>query len=134
MKIILDTNVFVSGVFFNGPPFEILGAWREGKFEVIVSPEILEEYSRVGELLALDYPPINLRRVLDFVVQNSTLVKSPPLPVQVCEDREDDKFLACALASGSKLIVSGDKHLLKVSGYKDIEVLKPREFSDRYLG
>lgn len=133
MKIVVDTNVFVSGVFFNGPPFEILRAWCEGIFEVVVSPEILEEYGRVGELLALEYPPINFRPMLDFVVQNSTLIQSPPLPVQVCEDKEDDKFLACALASGSQLIVSGDKHLLKVSGFKDINILKPREFIDRYL-
>jgi putative PIN family toxin of toxin-antitoxin system len=133
VKIVVDTNVFVSGVFFNGPPFEILRAWREGKFEVVVSPEILEEYSRVGELLALEYPPTNLRPALDFVVQNSTLVQSPPLPMQVCEDQDDDIFLACALASGCAVIVSGDKHLLKVSGYKNIEILKPREFSNRYL-
>ena len=43
-------------------------------------------------------------------------------------------FFACALASESKIIISGDKHLLKVSGYEGIDVLKPREFVDSYLG
>jgi putative PIN family toxin of toxin-antitoxin system len=132
VKLVLDTNVFVSGVFFNGPPFEILRSWREGKFALVVSPEILEEYNRVGELLAQEYQPINLSPMLEFLAQHATIVQSPPLPLQVCDDLEDDKFLACALASGSKLIVSGDKHLLKVTGYKSIEVIKPREFIDRY--
>ena len=49
------------------------------------------------------------------------------------EDPDDNKFIECAIASQSKLIVSGDKHLLKISGYKDIKVLKPRQFVDNYL-
>ena len=49
MRIILDTNVFVSGVFFSGPPYEILAAWRDGKVQLVISPEILEEYQRAGE-------------------------------------------------------------------------------------
>ncbi len=48
-------------------------------------------------------------------------------------DPDDDKFLACALVSGSKLIVSGDRHLLKVSVFKEIKVLKPRDFVNAYL-
>ena len=52
---------------------------------------------------------------------------------QVCADPDDDKFLACALASGARIIVSGDKHLVDVSGYRGIEVLRPRAFVDRYL-
>jgi predicted nucleic acid-binding protein len=41
--VILDTNVFVSGVFFSGPPYQILRAWRDGKIQLVVSPEIIEE-------------------------------------------------------------------------------------------
>jgi len=43
MKIVLDTNVFISGVFFSGPPYQILKAWRDGKLQLIVSSEILGE-------------------------------------------------------------------------------------------
>lgn len=49
MKVVLDTNVFVSGLFFSGPPYEILDAWRHGKLHLVVSPPILDEYRRVGE-------------------------------------------------------------------------------------
>jgi len=42
MRVILDTNVFVSGVFFSGPPYEILDAWRRGRLTLVVSPEILK--------------------------------------------------------------------------------------------
>ncbi len=60
--------------------------------------------------------------------------KPVKLEESVCEDPDDDKFFACTLASGSRVIISGDKHLLRVSGYEGIEVLKPREFVDRFLG
>jgi predicted nucleic acid-binding protein len=56
-----------------------------------------------------------------------------PLPETVCEDPDDDKFLACALASASTVVISGDKHLLKVSGYRNLEVLNPRDFVNKYL-
>lgn len=134
MKVVLDTNVFVSGVFFSGPPYQILQAWKDGKIQMVVSPEILDEYRRVGEVLAEEHPAISLEPVLAYVIQNAVAFSDIPLPEKVCEDPDDDKFLACALASGSNLVVSGDRHLLKVSGYQNIEVLKPRYFLDKYLG
>ena len=133
MKVVLDTNVFVSGVFFSGPPYQILKAWRDGKIQLVVSPEILDEYRRVGEILAEDHPNIDLKPVLDYVIRNAEVYAAPPLPESVCEDPDDDKFLACALASESTVIVSGDRHLLKVSGYRKIEVLKPRNFVNKHL-
>lgn len=133
MKVVLDTNVFVSGVFFSGPPFQILKAWNDGKIQLVVSPEILDEYRQVGEILAEDHPNIDLKPVLDYMIRNAEVYVAPPLPESVCEDPDDDKFLACALASESIVIVSGDKHLLKVSGYRKIEVLKPRNFVNKYL-
>jgi predicted nucleic acid-binding protein len=87
----------------------------------------------VGAILAEDHPAIHLEPMLEFVLQNAEVVSAPSLPEKVCGDPDDDKFLACALASGSKIVVSGDKHLLKVSGYQEVEVLRPREFLDKYL-
>ena len=133
MKAVLDTNVFVSGVFLSGPPYKILKAWRDNIIQLVISPEILDEYRRVGEILAEDHPEIDLAPMLDFVIQTAEIVSAPLLTESVCEDPDDDKFLACALASGSTVVVSGDKHLLKISGYQKIEVLKPRDFVNKYL-
>ncbi|HLA87516.1 MAG TPA: PIN domain-containing protein [Anaerolineales bacterium] len=52
LNVVMDTNVFVSGVFFSGPPYQILNAWQSGEFELVVSQEILDEYRRVEEILA----------------------------------------------------------------------------------
>lgn len=133
MRVILDTNVFVSGIFFTGPPYQILRAWRDGKLKLVISPEILEEYQRVGTALAEQFPAIDLGQILELVTIKAEMVQAQSLQEQVCVDPDDDKFLACALAANSKIIVSGDKHLLHVSGFREIQVLKPREFVDEYL-
>lgn len=133
MRIILDTNVFVSGVFFSGPPYQILKAWHEGKLRLVISPEILEEYRRVGESLSEQFPAIDLGPILELVTIKAEMFSDKSLPEPVCADPDDDKFIACAFTSKSKLIVSGDKHLLQVSGFREIAVLKPREFVDEYL-
>jgi predicted nucleic acid-binding protein len=99
----------------------------------VVLQDILDEYRRVGQILAEEHHKIDLNPILTFVVEHAKVYKPVKLEEPVCEDPDDDKFFACALASGSRVIISGDKLLLKVSGYQDIEVLKPREFVNRYL-
>ena len=133
MKIILDTNVFISGVFFGGPPYQILDAWRNRKVDIVLTEEIFDEYQRVARELSRQFRKIDISTFLDLITVNAIWVEAPQLPFNVSTDPDDDKFLSCALASKTKIIVSGDKHLLAVSGYKRIEVLKPRSFIERYL-
>ena len=133
MRIVLDTNVFVSGVFFRGPPYEILKAWQDDRFQLLISQEILQEYREVGEALAKRFSGVDLSPILELLIVKAELTESPSLLEAVCDDPEDDKFLACALAGNSKLIISGDKHLLKISGYRGIKVIKPRKFFDDFL-
>ena len=133
MKLIIDTNVFVSGVFFSGPPYSILNAWRHGKLSLLISPEILDEYQRTDEKLSNKFPGVDLEHWIALIMLKASLIDAPPLREKVCIDPDDDKFLALAIASNTKIITSGDKHLLDVSGYHGISVLKPREFVDEYL-
>ncbi len=133
MRVILDTNVFIYGVFFSGPPYRILEAWRDGKLQLVASQEILEEYQRVGETLAEQFPGVNLQPIIDLVTTNAEVFPNQVLPESLCEDPDDDKFIACALAGRCRVIVSGDRHLLKVSGFRGLTVMSPRRFIDEYL-
>ena len=133
MRVIVDTNVFVSAIFFKGVPHAILDAWRHKHLELVVSPEIIDEYKRVIHELAEKFPGIDPAPPLELLTLRAQVVDTPELPEQVCTDPDDDKFLACALASHTKIIASGDKALLKTSGYGGIEVLTPRAFVDKYL-
>ena len=133
MRVILDTNVFVSGVFFTGPPYQILEAWRDRRLHLVISQEILDEYRRVGRALSSQFPAIDLWPIIELVTVEAEIFPSHTLPETICDDPDDDKFIACAIAGNCNMIVSGDKHLLKVSGFNGIDVIKPREFFDKYL-
>lgn len=135
MRVVLDTNVVVSGVFFGGVPGKILSAWSEGAFLLVLSPAILEEYRRVGHELGLRYPAITaaFEPVLTLIAMNAVIVDAPELVGPVCADFADDMFLAVALAANATVIVSGDQHLLQVSGWRGVDVLTPRQFLDRHL-
>lgn len=131
MRVVLDTNVFVSAVFFGGPPGKVLAAWRDGVIEVVVSREIVQEYVKVGERLSERFPGVDLGPALDLVAAVAELVAAPPLPSAVCRDPDDDKFLACAMAANARYIVSGDRDLLAVSPYRGVTVVRPRDFIER---
>ena len=133
MKVVLDTNVLISGVFFGGLPRRILEAWRDGGLEVVFSPQILAEYQRVGERLGERFEGVDLHPFLQLLGIHGRLQDAPGLEGPVTDDPDDDKFFACAYAAGVKIIVSGDDHLLRVSGWKGIEVLRPAEFCERFL-
>jgi putative PIN family toxin of toxin-antitoxin system len=133
MKIVLDTNVLISGIFFSGPPYEILRAWRDGRVQILVSPSILDEYHRIGVELALQFQGVDLKPFLDLLTVQAEIVLAPALPPVIRDDPSDDKFLEAAVAGQAQYIVSGDKHLLKLSVFQGIEILKPRDFVQRNL-
>jgi putative PIN family toxin of toxin-antitoxin system len=134
MRIVLDTNVLISGIFFTGPPSRILEAWVDGRFELIASVDVLAEYRRVCERLQGQFPSADVHRILDLVIRESRIVGPATVPPSACSDPDDLKFLACALAGRAGCVVTGDRALLKSSGFRGIEVVTPREFLRRYMG
>jgi len=136
VRVVLDTNVVLSGVFFGGVPGEILEAWSRGRFEVVVSAPILAEYRRAGEALASDKPRLEAvwRPVLAWIARHAEVVDADVTEEPVSADRDDDKFLACALVGGATVVVSGDRHLRDVHGWRGISVMAPRRFRDEILG
>jgi putative PIN family toxin of toxin-antitoxin system len=133
MRLVVDTNVFILGIFFSGPPYEILNAWRQRKVDLVISPEILDEYRRVADKLSQKYPGVDLGPFLELLAIKARIVESPVLEEKICSNPDDDKFIACALARRKKLLCSGDKALLKASGYRGITILRPEEFVNTYL-
>ena len=133
MKVVLDTNVLISAIFFSGPPSTILSAWIDDEFELVVSTEILEEYREVAIRIGDEFPDVELGPVLNRIVSNALLVIPVQLPDDACADRDDIKFLECAVASRADCVVSGDRALLRSSGYEGVVVVTPREFVGKRL-
>jgi uncharacterized protein len=133
VKVVVDTNVFVSGAFFFGPPYEILSACEAGVLQLVLSLDILAEYRRIGLGFLRTRSEVDYERLLDMHQANAVVVTASRLGRSVCRDPDDDKFLACAIAGNARIVVSGDKDLLATSGYAGITVLTPRKFVEQYL-
>ena len=127
MKVVLDTNVLISGIFFGGLPRTILDAWAEERFELLVSPLIFDEYVRTCERLSESHPELELQAILASIIGHGKLVPDLTSPIPITADPDDDKFMLCARDSGA-IIVSGDRHLLDASGWEGVRVMKPHDF------
>ncbi len=98
-KVVVDTNVFVSGVFFSGPPSRILRAWQDEHIKISISEDIINEYKRVLDDLSTKFQEIKFDYLLELLLIEAELVPSFSFNESICEDPDDDKFLACALLS-----------------------------------
>lgn len=134
MRVVLDTNVFVSGVFFGGVPGQILRAWRDSQIRIVLSEDIVKEYVDVLDRLVEQYSPISSEPIIELLVSGTEIVAIKPLDKPVSADPDDDKFIACALSSETEIIITGDKHLLEHNGYRDLVIVTPSEFIRRYKG
>jgi putative PIN family toxin of toxin-antitoxin system len=117
MRVVLDTNVLVSAIFFAGTPARILAGWSDGRFDLLASIDILSEYRRVIVRLSQRFPSVEAQPILDLVLRECRLVEPVPVPATACDDPDDLKFLACAVAGRASCIVSGDRALLRASGF-----------------
>jgi uncharacterized protein len=130
MKAVIDTNVFVSGIFWKGTPARILEAWGKQRFSLVLSPAIFSEYQRVLEELSRKSKSVDTAKILDLVSYHAELVPDLVFAKPVCTDPDDDKFLAAALSARASFIVTGDKALLKVAEFHGAKVVTPRTFLD----
>ena len=133
MRIVLDTNVFISAVFFGSVSGRILEAWRDGRLQLVLSAAILDEYQRVGQILSAQYAGVDLEPILALLAVEAEIIEAPALLTPVSADPDDDEFFACASAAGVAVIVSGDKDLLDHDGWQKLRVLRPRQFVDAFL-
>lgn len=133
LKAVVDTNVFVAGTISPKDfPAMILNAWKERKFELVVSPSIIEEVREVlfrPKIKNLTFWTDKQRDEFIEALTRASILTPGFLNLKVVEDDpDDDKFIAAALEGGAGYILTGDVHLLKLHSYKGIRILTPREF------
>lgn len=134
MKVVLDTNVLISGLMFPvGTPGRIVTAWVEGRFEVALSLDQLAEIGRV-----LEYPKIRRKLGWDddsielFIKQlyiRAEVVELGTITVAVPRDPGDAPILATLAAANADVLVTGDGDLLALRERYAIET--PAEFVRR---
>ena len=133
MRVVVDTNVLMSGLFFAGVPGRVLDALKDGRLTLVASPGIVDEYVRVANDLESKLGDVGSDSVLTFLVTRAEVVDAAELPERVCCDPDDDKYLAAARAASVAVIISGDRDLQTLGRWQDIQIMSPRTFADSYL-
>lgn len=132
MRIVVDTNVMISGVFFGGFPRKIPNAIAENKLTACATAEIIDEYEEIiKEMINRKQGHLH-HQLLAPLVQALEIVE-PATTVTLCRDPDDNKFLGCAKDAKALYIVSGDKDLLVLEQFEDIEIITAKEFCERYM-
>ena len=131
MRIVIDTNVLVSAILFGGIPERFIRALTLEKFIACASKEIIDEYNRIIPELCKKYSSKPERFALNDLIPIMEII-TPTSKINVCRDPTDNKFIECAVDGHCIYIVSGDKDLLAVKNFNDIEILTLHEFFEKY--
>jgi hypothetical protein len=134
IPVVIDTNVLVSALLFGGTPGKLVSLWQKGRIRPFLSKEIIAEIIRV-----LAYPKFELtQNEINYLLYVELLpyfevTSYPDGPVIVGKDPQDDMFLKCAVAAGATAVISGDHYLLSLQHYKDIPILSPARFLQKFV-
>jgi len=132
IRAVIDTNILVSGLINpDGPPGRILKALRDGRFTIILSPDLLDEiaavllYPRVRDKYGIDR---RAREALsDLLALRGDLV-APAERVQVCRDPDDDRLVEAAVGGHAEYIITGDVDLLHLEGFRTTKIIPASKF------
>jgi putative PIN family toxin of toxin-antitoxin system len=130
IRVVVDTNVYISALMFGGPPGDLLDLAFAGGFLLVISPALLDELDeklRIKfEVSAADADLIRSR--LEAAAE---IVSTTPTLSVVKNDPDDDRVLECAVVGRADMIVSGDRHLLKLGAFEGTPIATVRQFMDR---
>jgi len=125
--VVLDTNIFISSVFWEASPYAIIQKAINQEIIVFISNDIIEEIKEVlGRDFSLEKQEID--DIVDSFVYFTHLVKPKEEVEVVKEDPDDNRILECSVACGAKFIITYNKHLLKLKKFRSAKIILPGEF------
>lgn len=134
MRIVVDTNVVVSGLLWGGKALEILKAGTAGTVDLFTRAALLAELEEVlGRRKFVKYLAADQTSARQLVIQYAnlaTIVQPARIPPVVLTDPDDDAVIACAVAAAAG-IVSGDRDLLNLKRYRGVEIATVAEWFER---
>ena len=132
MRIVVDTNVVISGTFFRGNPRRVLEAIIKSEVDAYATLEIIDEYqSIVNRIIYRGEGSFDSSGFIRFIADLNLIETSTE--VSVCRDPDDNKFISCAIDADAHFIVSGDKDLLDLKQYEGIRMITAADFVEKYL-
>ena len=127
MRVVIDTNVFISAIVFGGKPRRVINLVADDSVTLIMAEAIITEIRRI---IVSKFPNFleDLMRVEKLLEQDAEWVKLGFNTERITRDPNDDKFIETAVIGSCHYIISGDKDLLDLKEYMGIKILSPAGF------
>ena len=133
MRIVIDTNVLISAIFWTGKPKQLLNHVRRQKITFVTSNQLLDE---LREILIRQDKPFHLSgNEADQVVEamrGFAEIVEPHSQITVCHDQMDNRVIACAIDGKAEYIITGDLHLLGLRSYKSVKITGVSDFLNHF--
>ena len=128
IRAVIDTSTLISALGWEGNPQQILDYCLDMRFKLVTSPEILEEIREV--LFRKKFAFIDSDKKNEFILLLSQLAEIiyPTHRVNICRDKDDNKFIEAALSAKATIIISSDEDLLVSREYAGVKILSPQKF------
>ncbi len=133
LKIVLDTNIFISGILFGGKPRKIIESIIEGKVELYLSSGILNEIKEVLEREKFGFPEHISRQIVFEIESIGHLVRPVEKHSVVHRDDDDNVIIDCAVDAGADFIITGDDDLLSIHEFNNITIISASDFIKHVL-
>ena len=127
MKVVFDTNIFISGIFWKGSSNKVITHWKEGKFTLVASLEAVSEIIKVLKDFKIRLSDEMIKGRVDLIVGNSITVEPKEKIAIVKDDPKDNIFIETAVAGNADYIISQDSHLLKLKEFRGIKIITPED-------
>lgn len=135
LRIVLGTNIAISGLIWRGTPHQLLVALAEDKFTAHTSYALVSELTRklLGSKLDIELlkRDISAQQLVMSYSALCEIVSPAPLTQPICRDPDDDAVLACAKAAQADLIISGDQDLLVLQAFEGIPIVTAAQALER---
>ena len=125
LLVVVDTNIFISGLVWGGKPRKILESWLKSKFTLLMSPYLVFEI--VSTYKDFPNPEIDVEK-LKLYLQTKTHKITPSKKINICRDEKDNQILDLCFAGTADYLITGDKDLLVIKKFGKTKITKPKEF------
>jgi putative PIN family toxin of toxin-antitoxin system len=133
MRVVLDTNIFVS-MALRGTIGKIDDGWKAEKFTLLVSDDIVSEYLNVLQRPKLHLSASTISAIINRIYRKAEFVTPTEKIVIIESDSTDNKFLEAAITGSAEYIISGDHHLLELKEFRAVSIITARTFLDWLAG
>ena len=132
-KVVIDTNVFISGFGWDGKPEAVLRLLEQELVINHITVDIFDEMKRVAAYPKLKFSELLQVKMLEFIFAYSRFVNPAKHLSASCPDPDDNKFIECAVEADAEYIISGDPHLLDMNAFNGIRIVSPAVFLELFV-